>query len=55
MTSKTTILGILTIIATLAGAAVQFIKTGTCDLSILTAGVTAGIGLIKSADATPAK
>jgi len=52
---KTTLLGILTIIATLSGAAVEFMKTGTCNLAALTTGITAGIGLIKAADASAAK
>lgn len=52
---KTTILGILTLIATVSGAAVDFIKTGTCNFAVLSAGLTAGIGLIHAKDAPPAK
>ena len=47
---KTTILGILTIIAALSNAALQYLKTGTCDIAALSVGLTSGIGLIKAAD-----
>ena len=47
---RTTLLGILTIVATIAGAAVEFLKTGSCNLIALTTGVTVGVGLIKAAD-----
>jgi len=48
---KTTILGVLTIVSAVCFAAISFIKTGTFDFGALTVGVTAGIGLIKAADA----
>lgn len=51
---KTTILGIATIVAAVANAAVSFLKTGTADYGTLIAAVTAGIGLIKASDAAPA-
>jgi len=47
---KTTALGILTLVAAIANAALQYLKTGTCDLAALSVGVTSGIGLIKAAD-----
>ena len=47
---KTTILGILTIIAAVANATISFLKTGTADYGVLVAAVTAGIGLLKAAD-----
>ncbi len=48
---KTTLLGITTIIAAVATALVSFLKTGTADYGVLVAAVTAGIGLLKAADA----
>lgn len=48
---KTTILGILTIIAAVANAAVSFLKTGTIDnIGETFALITGGYGLIKAAD-----
>jgi len=50
-TSKTTILGVLTIIAAISNAALNFLKTGTPgDVGALVAAITAGYGLIKAAD-----
>jgi hypothetical protein len=51
---KTTILGIATIVAAVANALVSFLKTGYADYGSLIAAVTAGIGLIKAADAAKA-
>ena len=51
---KTTILGILTIVAAVSNAAVQLLKGGSFDIASTIAAVTAGLGLIKAADA-PAK
>lgn len=51
---KTTALGIITIVAAVANAALSFLKTGTADYGALIAAVTAGIGLLKAADATKA-
>lgn len=50
---KTTALGIATIVAAIATAAVQFLKTGSCDILSLSTGLSAGYGLIKAADAKP--
>lgn len=47
---KTTILGILTIIAAVSGGAASVLKGGAIDIPSLIAAVTAGIGLIKAAD-----
>lgn len=48
---KTTVLGILTIVATVSNVGIQIIKGGTPDLVGAFAAVTAGIGLIKAKDA----
>lgn len=48
---KTTILGVLTIVATIANVGVQIINGGTPDLMGAFAAVTAGMGLIKARDA----
>jgi hypothetical protein len=48
---KTTILGVLTIVSAVCFAAISFIKTGTFDFGGLSVGITAGVGLIKAADA----
>ena len=48
---KTTALGILTIVATLANVGVQVLKGGAPDFMGAFAAVTAGIGLIKARDA----
>ncbi len=47
---KTTALGILTIVATLANVGVQVLKGGAPDFMGAFAAVTAGIGLIKAKD-----
>jgi hypothetical protein len=52
---KTTILGILTIAGVLINAVVQIVKSQPLDVMALTAGLTAGWGLIHAADAKPAK
>jgi len=51
---KTTILGIATIVAAVSNAVVSFLQTGSADYGSLIAAVTAGIGLIKAADAIKA-
>lgn len=49
--AKTTTLGILTILAVLSKAALEFAKTGTiANLGEIVAAVTAGVGLIAAAD-----
>jgi hypothetical protein len=48
--TKTTILGILTIITAIANAALMFLKSGTTDIGGVIVAVTAGLGLIKAAD-----
>ena len=48
---KTTAIGILTIVSAASFAAISFLKTGTFDIGSLLTGITAGIGLIKAADA----
>jgi hypothetical protein len=48
---KTTALGILTIVATLANVGVQVLKGGAPDLVGAFAAITAGFGLIKARDA----
>jgi hypothetical protein len=51
-TSKTTVLGIVTIVAAVANAALSFLKTGTIgDPGELLALLAGGYGLIKAADA----
>ena len=52
--TKTTQLGILTILAAIVNAALSFLKTGTFAFAEVFTAVTAGIGLIKAADATAA-
>lgn len=47
---KTTILGALTILGAIVGAATQFLTSGSIDLLSLAPAVTAGIGLIKARD-----
>jgi EamA domain-containing membrane protein RarD len=52
MNWKTTATGVLSIVVAIAGAAVEFLKTGKVpDLAVLLAAVIAGVGLIKAADA----
>ena len=48
---KTTLLGIATIIAALASAAVVFLQGGLPDLTTTFTAVTAGFGLIIAKDA----
>jgi hypothetical protein len=48
---KTTVLGILTIVATVSNVGIQILKGGAPDLVGAFAAVTAGIGLIKAKDA----
>ena len=55
--SKTTITGILTIVAGLIGYAIAFLGGHAQDptaLATVLGAITAGIGLIKAADAPPA-
>lgn len=47
---KTTALGILSIVATLANVSIQIINGGSPDFVGAFAAVTAGIGLIKAQD-----
>ncbi len=49
---NTTVLGILTIASAIIGAAIEFLKTGTCNMVTLGTGITAGWGLISAADST---
>lgn len=51
MKSKTTLLGIVTIIAALANATLTFLKTGNVgDIGEVVALIAGGYGLIKAAD-----
>lgn len=52
---KTTIAGVLSIIAACAGAGASYLSGGSPDWASVGAAVLAGIGLIKAADATPPK
>jgi hypothetical protein len=47
---KTTVLGVLTIVATVSGAAVKLINGQPVDFMSISAAVAAGFGLIKAAD-----
>jgi hypothetical protein len=47
---KTTVLGILTIVATVSNVAIQVISGESPDLAAAFAAVVAGIGLVKAAD-----
>lgn len=47
---KTTALGILTIVATLANIGIQVLNGGAPDFMAAFAAVTAGVGLIKARD-----
>ena len=47
---KTTALGILTIIATLANVAIQLLNGGNPDIAVAFAAVVAGAGLIQASD-----
>jgi hypothetical protein len=48
---KTTVLGILTIVATASNVAIQIISGESPDFAAAFAAVIAGVGLIKAADA----
>lgn len=48
---KTTVLGILTIVATVSNVGIQILKGGAPDFVGAFAAVTAGFGLIKARDA----
>lgn len=50
---KTTILGILTILVAVGNAAIQLLKGGAIDYAVTAASITAGVGLLKAADALP--
>ena len=52
---KTTILGVLTILATVVNAAITVMSGGIPNIAGTISGVTAGIGLIHAADAPAAK
>lgn len=47
---KTTLLGVLTIVATLANVGLQILQGDSPDLMAAFAAVTAGVGLIKARD-----
>lgn len=49
---KTTVLGILTIVATVSNVGIQVLKGGAPDFAAAFAAVTAGFGLIKARDAS---
>jgi hypothetical protein len=49
---KTTVLGILTIVATVSNVAIQFLNGNAPDLTAAFAAVVAGVGLIKAQDAS---
>ena len=48
---KTTILGILTIIVSVGNALIQILNGDSIDFAATAASITAGIGLLKAADA----
>lgn len=48
---KTTALGILTIIVTLANVAIQLLNGGSPDIAASFAAILGGVGLIKAANA----
>jgi hypothetical protein len=48
---KTTILGVLTIVATIANVGVQIMNGGTPDFIGAFAAISAGFGLVKARDA----
>ena len=48
---KTTVLGILTIVATASNVAIQILSGGSPDLAAAFAAVVAGAGLIQASDA----
>jgi hypothetical protein len=47
---KTTVLGVVSIVATVSGAAVKLINGQPVDFMSISAAVAAGFGLIKAAD-----
>jgi len=47
---RTTVLGILTIVGVVTGAAISFMNGHTPDLTAVSAGITTGVGLILAAD-----
>lgn len=48
---KTTLLGILTIVAAVSNAVVLYLQGGTPDFGATIAAITAGLGLVKASDA----
>jgi hypothetical protein len=48
---KTTALGILTIVAAVVNAAIALLNGNAVDFGATAAAITAGIGLVKAADA----
>lgn len=50
---KTTILGVLTIVVSVANAALALLKGQPIDFAATATAVTAGIGLVKAADHKP--
>lgn len=50
--SKTTILGILTIVGAVTTAAYQYVQGSSIDFVVLSTAITAGWGLIMAKDAT---
>lgn len=47
---RTTLLGVLTIVATVSGAAIKILNGEPVDFTACAAAVAAGFGLIKAAD-----
>lgn len=47
---RTTLLGVLTIVASLSGAAISIINGEPVDFPTVAAAIAAGFGLIKAAD-----
>jgi uncharacterized membrane protein (DUF441 family) len=52
---KTTLAGVLTIVATLAGAGLSYLHGQPINFTATTAGLSMGVGLIKAADSAPSK
>ena len=50
MNTKTTTLGVLTIVVAVANAVMAFLKGSQPDYATAVTSITAGIGLIKAAD-----
>jgi hypothetical protein len=48
---KTTILGILTIVAAVVNSAIALLNGQNVDFGVTIAAITAGVGLLKAADA----